>query len=218
MGRRFAPALVLVGLCAVLIAPFGAHATASQESAFVSRINSERSSRGIRTVSVRSDLVEVARRWSEHMAAVGQIYHDPNMPYEVSGWTALGDNVGRGDSVATLHQAFMDSSEHRSIILNPTYNQVGVGVYQQGDTLWVTEVFVRRASSVVRHTVAPRRHTVASAPRRTIQRTSASTYVMALTGVVWEIDLGASPRTVSVLEQLVALDAPRVDPATGAAR
>ncbi|TMK22698.1 MAG: hypothetical protein E6G68_01705 [Actinobacteria bacterium] len=82
----------------------------------------------------------------------------------------------------------------------------------------MTEVFVRRASSVVRHTVAPRRHTVASAPRRTIQRTSASTYVMALTGVVWEIDLGASPRTVSVLEQLVALDAPRVDPATGAAR
>ena len=216
MGRRFAPALVLVGLCAVLIAPFGAHATASQESAFVSRINSERSSRGIRTVSVRSDLVEVARRWSEHMAAVGQIYHDPNMPYEVSGWTALGDNVGRGDSVATLHQAFMDSSEHRSI--GASFEGTGTRVYQQGDTLWVTEVFVRRASSVVRHTVAPRRHTVASAPRRTIQRTSASTYVMALTGVVWEIDLGASPRTVSVLEQLVALDAPRVDPATGAAR
>jgi hypothetical protein len=219
MGRRTAPAIALAALLFVFLSTLSARASSSEESSFVSRINAERTSRGIRAVSTRSDLIEVARWWSQQMAAAGQIWHDPNMPNEVSGWTALGDNVGRGPSVASLHDAFMNSSEHRSIILDPTYNQVGVGVYDAGDTIYVTEVFVRRTSTTARHAhVAPRPTYSALAPRRAVVHTSPGTYVLDLTGVIWGIDLGGDPRTVSVLEQLVGLDAPRVDPATGDAR
>ena len=217
MGRRSAPLLVIAAIVASILAPLGARASESQEQAFVTHINDERTSRGIGAVSVRSDLVAVARRWSAHMAAVNQISHDPNLPNEISGWTALGDNVGRGPDVNSLHQAFMNSPEHRSIILDPSYNQVGVGVYQDGNTLWVTEIFVKRAgSATVRHitSTAPRR---SYAPRRAIAQTSPSTYILQLTDVVWEINLDAAPLTVSVLEQLVALDAAHVDPRTGAA-
>src|ERR1043165_4398906 len=112
MGRSKAPLIVIAAIVASILAPLGARASASQEQAFVTRINDERTSRGLRAVSVHSDLVEVARRWSEKMAAGGQISHDPNLPNEISGWTALGDNVGRGPDVDSLHQAFMDSPEH----------------------------------------------------------------------------------------------------------
>jgi cysteine-rich secretory family protein len=203
----------------MVLASSGAVASPSHESDFVSRINAERSSRGIGTVVVKSDLVEVARSWSSHMAAAGTISHDPDLPDKVSGWTALGDNVGKGPSVATIHEAFMNSDAHRSIILDPRFNQVGVGVTQSGDYLYVTEVFARRGSTtkVVRTTTTTR-----TTARRTTttRRTSVGSarvaeFVANLTGVVWEIDLGTRPLTVVVLEQLVGLDSRRVDPATG---
>ena len=216
MGRRSAPLLIIAAIVASILAPLGARASASQEQAFVTHINDERTSRGIGAVSVRTDLVDVARRWSAHMAAVNQISHDPNLPNEISGWTALGDNVGRGPDVDSLHQAFMDSPEHRSIILDPSYNQVGVGVYQDGNTLYVTEIFVKRATSAtVRHITSTARRSYA--PQRAITQTSPSTYIVQLTDVVWELNLDAAPLTVSVLEQLVALDAAHVDPRTGEA-
>jgi len=214
MGRRTAPAFVVATIVAALLAPIGAHATASQEDSFVQHINDERSSRGIRTVVVRSDLVEVARRWSAHMAQTQTVSHDPNIANEISGWTALGDNVGRGPDVDSLHQAFMNSPEHRSIILDPRYNQVGVGVVESNNTLYVTEIFVQRASSTVSR-VTTRRYSAPSPSTRTIRKTSAGTYELALTGLVWELDLNGPPLTVSVLEQLVGLDAARVDPNTG---
>jgi hypothetical protein len=216
MGRRLAPVLVLAAMAATVLVTTGAHATTAEDS-FVSRINAERSSRGIRTVVVRSDLVEVARRWSQSMADAGQISHDPNMPNEVSGWTALGDNVGRGPSVSSIHQAFMGSPEHCSIILDPDYNQVGVGVVSSGDQLYVTEVFVKRASSATTTaTKTDTRKRTSSATQRVVRQTGPSSYVIVLSDVIFEIDL-AAPQ-VTMLERLVGLDAVRVDPATGAPR
>jgi Cysteine-rich secretory protein family len=215
MGRRGLGAIVATVTAAIALAGFAAAASSSQESDFVSRINAERTSRGLGAVSVSSDLVDVARRWSAKMAASGSISHDPNIGNEISGWTKLGDNVGRGPDVDSIHTAFMNSSEHRSIILDPGYTQVGVGVVASGDTLYVTEIFVRRSTtSVVRHTTA--RHRVTSRPRTRAVTTVASD--VGLTGVVWEVTLGPRPMTVSVLEELNSLDASRVDPTTGDAR
>jgi len=215
MGRRTASALAVGALVAILGSSVVVRASSSEESDFVSRINSERTSRGIRAVSVYSDLVEVARGWSQQMASAGQIWHDPNMPNKVSGWTELGDTVGRGSDVATVHDAFMRSDEHRSIILDPAYNQVGVGVADAGSMIYVTEIFVKRSTGVGRPHVTNH----SSIPTaQTVSRTGPSTYVIGLTGVVWEIDLGTEALTVSMLSELLALDAPRVDPATGAAR
>jgi cysteine-rich secretory family protein len=221
MGRRGALALAAIPIVAVVLAGFGAVAsTSSDESSFVSRINSERTSRGLQPLSVASDLVSVARNWSSHMASSQTISHDPNISNEVSNWTRLGDNVGRGPDVTSIHDAFMNSPEHRSNILDPEYTQIGVGVVAgSDDRLYVTEIFVRRATSRVtthhRTTTTTARHTV-SRPR-----TSASTANVASdivrTGVVWEISLGPRAVTVSVLEELNGLDSPRVDPATGEA-
>jgi hypothetical protein len=213
MGRRSALAVAAATLAAMVLASSGAIAAPSHEADFVSLINAERSAYGLNAVSVKSDLTAVARSWSDTMAAEGRISHDPNLPDEVSGWTALGDNVGRGGSVSAIHEAFMRSDAHRSIVLDSRFNQVGVGVTQSGDWIYVTEVFAKRGSTtkVVRTTT--RRATTTRQTSAGSARTAE--YIVDMTGVVWEIDLGTRPLTVVVLEQLVGLDSARVDPATG---
>ena len=217
MTRRSALALAMVAAFVLVFTSTGAVASASHETDLVSRINAERSARGLRTLSVRSDLTEVARAWSDQMAAEARIYHDPYLPDEVSGWTALGDNVGRGPSVASVHEAFMRSSDHRSIVLDSRFNQVGVGVTQSGDQLYVTEVFVLRGTTakVVRRTTTTTTRRASTTRVTTSGSARTTEYVVDMTGVVWEIDFGARPLTVSVLEQLVGLDARQVDPTTG---
>jgi hypothetical protein len=203
MGRRFPAALAAAATAALILASSPSSASTSQEADFVSRINAERSARGIPTLAMKSDLAAVARDWAEHMAAAGSISHDPNLADKVSGWTALGDNVGKGPSVSSIHKAFMESETHRHIILDTDFNQVGVGVASSGDTLYVAQVFARRASgSVPKPAPKPK----ASAPQSQYTPPVVAE-IVALTGRIWSIDLTAPPMTVDVLMRLVELDA-----------
>jgi hypothetical protein len=205
--------LAAAAAAALLLASSPTSASTSQESDFVSRINSERSSRGLRTLTVKSDLVAVARDWSERMAAAGAISHDPNLADKVSGWTMLGDNVGKGPTVSSIQKAFMESPTHRDIILEGDFNQVGVGVYQSGSTLYVTQIFARRSSggssggggsdSSTPKVSKPRigtaiKHVAAPPP----------TAIITLTSKIWAVDLTAPPVTVDVLMRLVKMDTP----------
>jgi hypothetical protein len=201
MGRRFPVALTAAATAVMLLATSPSSATTSQEADFVSRINAERSSRGIPTLTVKSDLAAVARDWAEHMAAAGSISHDPNLADKVSGWTVLGDNVGKGPSVSSIHQAFMESETHRHIILDTDFNQVGVGVAKSGSTIYVAQVFARRSSG----------SNPKPAPKPKLpsfqHTTPAIAEIVALTGRIWSVDLTAPPVTVDVLMQLIELDA-----------
>src|SRR5438093_5277567 len=58
-------------------APAAIAGDAQAESAFTSHVNQERAGRGIGTLRVAADLVDVARRHSAEMAARGQLYHNP---------------------------------------------------------------------------------------------------------------------------------------------
>ncbi len=169
---------------AVLAGSAVAGATTSSSgdaSQFVSKINVERSSRGEGTLSPRTDLAAVALRHSQAMAKAGYIYHNDNLPNEVGGnWRLLGENVGEGPDVTSLHEAFMQSAPHRHNILTASFNQVGIGVVIADDgTLYVTEVFAQRAASVVHHTThttTPKvRPAAKTAPARATFATQATT-------------------------------------------
>ncbi len=210
MGRRFTGMLAAAAAAALLLASSPTSASTSQESDFVSRINAERSSRGLRTLTVKSDLVAVARDWSERMAAAGAISHDPNLASKVSGWTMLGDNVGKGPTVSSIQKAFMESPTHRDIILEGDFNQVGVGVYQSGSTLYVTQIFARRSSG------GSGGGSDSSTPKVSKPRIGTAvkyvapppTAIITLTSKIWAVDLTAPPVTVDVLMQLVGMDTP----------
>jgi hypothetical protein len=142
-------------------------AHAGTEGAFVSKINASRAAAGLPALSTHSDLVPDARAHSAEMMAAGQIYHTTNLGGVASGWDALGENVGAGPSVDSLHAAFMNSSGHRANILGD-FNYVGVGVAEQGGVIWVTAIFMRKGSApeptTTTTTTAPTTTTTAAEP------------------------------------------------------
>ena len=153
-----AVALVTVGLAA------SAGADSGSEQGFLSAINSERSSRGLVTLKMDGGLQSHARNHTQDMIAAGEIYHSSNGELQAaagSGWTRLGENVGRGGSVSSLHQAFMNSPSHRGNILGD-YNYVGIGADTNSDgVLYVTVVFMKKGSTSPT-TTAPKATTTTS--------------------------------------------------------
>ncbi|MEZ5237600.1 MAG: hypothetical protein R2716_01100 [Microthrixaceae bacterium] len=53
------------------------------------------------------------------------------------GWRALGENLAKATSVDDAHRLFMNSSSHRSTMLDRRYSQVGIGVAIRGGTYYV---------------------------------------------------------------------------------
>jgi uncharacterized protein YkwD len=131
-------AAVLTG--ALTAAPAGAN---TAEDSLTARLNGARADRGLPSLATRSDLVTVARAQATRMADSGTLYHNPNLTTDVTNWRWVGENVGYGPDVQTVHVAFMNSDGHRANILDTDYTEVGVGVVERGDRVWVAEVFRR---------------------------------------------------------------------------
>ena len=131
-------AAVLTG--ALTAAPAGA---TTAEDSLTARLNGARSDQGLPSLATRSDLVAVARAQATRMADSGTLYHNPNLTTDVTNWRWVGENVGYGPDVQTVHVAFMNSDAHRANILDTDYTEVGVGVVERGDRVWVAEVFRR---------------------------------------------------------------------------
>jgi uncharacterized protein YkwD len=248
MGKRFASGALVVSMIVAGIVTIAAGtasaSTASDESHFVSLINYERTSDsrswscgragGLNALSVASDLVAVARRHSEQMAAKGTIWHDSSTWNSVSGWTEYGENVGMGpndisDPVGNLHNAFMNSAEHCQNILyshsNPVFNQVGVGVVISNNTMYVTEIFVRRGSSgstsYSYHRTSTPHHSTATHHTSTYHPVASVTHTVRAAVKPKPKPQAAppvaTPQTVDLLVRMIGMDADNVDPATGAA-
>ncbi|HVF04377.1 MAG TPA: CAP domain-containing protein [Frankiaceae bacterium] len=164
-----ATALALGALA--VVAP-AAHASTA-ESQFTTLANNERAKRGLRSYSVAGDLVTVARRHAARMAASGSIYHNPKLGSEVSGWQAVGENVGMGGSASAIHQAFMNSAPHRANILDGDFTQVGMGTaYDSKGVLYITQVFRKpMGSTTAPPPPAPRKYTPRK-PSYTAMRTA----------------------------------------------
>jgi hypothetical protein len=123
----------------------------TMERDFASLINQERAARGLPTLGVSLSIRDVARTWSGTMAGANSLYHNPNIAAQIEqidgGWQALGENVGVGYSVSSLHQALMNSPGHRANILgNWTYVTIGV-VVVQGGKIWLTQNFIRTSTA-----------------------------------------------------------------------
>ena len=137
-------ALMTIGLGASVGADSGT------EQGFLSAINSTRSANGLAALTMDGGLQAHARKHTADMIAAGEIYHSTSAELQAaagSGWSRLGENVGRGGTVDSLHQAFMDSPGHRANILGD-YNYVGIGTDTSGDgILYVTVVFMKKGST-----------------------------------------------------------------------
>jgi len=128
------------------------YAAVSDASGYLSRLNSERTSHGLAPLIMRSDLTQIAQSWSAHMAATGVLSHNPSLASQVTNWLAVGENVGDGPTIADLDAAFMASPKHRANVLDPSYDDVGIGTVTRNGTIWITVDFrdVERPEPVTR--------------------------------------------------------------------
>ena len=139
----------------------------SDEEEFVTRINAERTSRGLNTLIVDPFLVQTARAHSREMCDLDYFsHHSPTsglsspMDRYLTGMKALGTNspdyllVGENIFYCSIfnnvynaeygHRALMDSPGHRANILDPRFTKVGLGVYHNArGEFWVTQMFTK---------------------------------------------------------------------------
>ena len=111
------------------------------EFGFRDKINQSRVAHGRSPVRLDRELSRVARRHTWDMVSQQKLYHTPEdvLKKRVTRWLILGENVGRGGSVDSLHRAFMESGPHRENILYRPFNHVGIGtVRDKNGLLWVT--------------------------------------------------------------------------------
>lgn len=146
--RRRVTLLVAVALCLFALAPTTA-ADTDTEAELLSKINATRAANGLGAVQVDDALRSHARSHTEDMVDAGVIYHSSEAELTSAGgtgWTRIAENVGRGQSPTSLHEAFMASPAHRANILGE-YNYVGIGTDTSGGYLYATVVLISKGDT-----------------------------------------------------------------------
>jgi uncharacterized protein YkwD len=118
-----------------------AEAVTEDEAAFSSMVNDVRDRHGVRRLKLTERLSSLARRHSRQMAARNELYHS-NLRRTFRGFNyrMVGENVGYGGSLDQLMNAFLDSPPHRQNLVG-RWRRTGVGVYWDGDRVWITQLF-----------------------------------------------------------------------------
>lgn len=110
----------------------------------VDEMNLARAAHGLGPLRVQADLRQLARDWSATQRAEGRQYHRPGRSSEIGEVVWAKKHGG----VRIMHVGFMESPGHRAQILDPRYNEVGVGyVFDADDARWWVTVNFRRRTS-----------------------------------------------------------------------
>lgn len=150
-----AVATLVAGVGVVGLAP-AAHASGSDNAAFLGHLNSLRAAHGLPRLAVASDLTSIATTHSQQMMARQTIFHNPSLTSQVSNWQVLGENVGMGGSVAAIDTAFDRSPEHYANEVSSAYTQVGIGTaWDSRGYLYVTLDFRKPMHTTAAPVVRP---------------------------------------------------------------
>ncbi|HET9202436.1 MAG TPA: CAP domain-containing protein [Acidimicrobiia bacterium] len=145
--------LVAMTLSLSALAP-AVNADSGTEAEFLSKINATRAAEGLGALQLDDALRSHARSHTDDMVATGQIFHSTEADLTTAagtGWSGIAENVGKGKSPTSLHDAFMASPAHRMNTLGD-YNYVGIGTDTSGGYLYVTVVFVGRDDGIASDT------------------------------------------------------------------
>lgn len=124
--------------------------TAEQKA--VELLNADRRANGLSDLKVSSALTAVARSHAQdmvdrnffsHTNPDGKTLSDRLNQAGIS-FSAAGENIAENTSVQTAETSFMNSSGHRSNILNSTYTTVGIGVaFDSAGHVYVVQDFIK---------------------------------------------------------------------------
>jgi len=129
-------------------APQPADSSAMQKE-MLGYINAERNSANLAPLTLDTKLCQGAYLKSQDMAVNGYFSHTSptyGSPFEMMKdqgiiYRSAGENIAKNTSVKGAHTAFMNSAGHKANILNQAFAKVGLGFYQEGQYLYVTQWF-----------------------------------------------------------------------------
>lgn len=145
--RRLGFVAALVGLLVASVASPAA-ADGSDEAALYTLINEVRAEQGLEPLTIDITLIVAAREHAVGMAEGGELFHSSpgELAATASDWELIGENVGRGPSVNSILDAFLESESHRANVLGE-FDRVGVGVERGVDGgLFAAVVFMQRSA------------------------------------------------------------------------
>lgn len=137
--------ILLVGLVPAPSASAACYSPKRSEKRFARLINQARTATSLR---LDPELSKVAKKHTREMVRANSLHHTPSnvLRRRVTNWVELGENVGVGSTVVSLHNAFMNSPAHRDNIVRSSYRYVGVGVIKKDGRMWVTVIFEARSN------------------------------------------------------------------------
>lgn len=159
----FAVLTALLAAGAFLLPHASASTTPQQYAArLLQLVNQARASNGLVAVAAATGTSEVADGWAAQLMSRQALSHNPNLQQQLEthgspDWQTYGEVVGRGpaDDPDALFNGYMQSSEHRSVILDPAMRFVGLGVRDDADAAWNVLDFVDRYHDSATASTAP---------------------------------------------------------------
>lgn len=122
-----------------------AQGTGGHRREFLALTNRARAERDREDVRLERAVSRYAMRHSREMADLGVIYHSTGdelrRALAGTGWSVVGENVGVGDSLDGLQEAFMQSAHHRRNLLSGSFDRAAIGIAVAYDRVWITVVF-----------------------------------------------------------------------------
>lgn len=122
------------------------------ETYMLQLINNDREKMGLNKLTMDTDLARIARLKSEDMVANNYFSHESptyGSPFEMMkdngiSYKMAAENIAKNSSIYNAHKALMGSEGHRTNILNPDYNKIGIGIAKgQNNTYIITEMFIK---------------------------------------------------------------------------
>ena len=124
---------------------------AGPESESLIDLNSYRTSSARPVFTAPSDLTTFAENWSRTMSRVGLSHSSQSsrQALMVGGRSTVGENIiqipDTGQTAAgiaaEMHNGWLNSTPHRTNMLNGNFNEVGIGIVKSGGFWWGTHVF-----------------------------------------------------------------------------
>jgi hypothetical protein len=145
-------AVVAISSFAIVPALRAQESTANDAATSRSLVNSARSAAGLAALADDSRLDAIASAQAQRMADRDAIYHNPNLESDADAagvtWQWIGENVGVGPDVKSVHDAFRASPGHHENIVSRNYNVIGTGVALGRDgSVFVAQEFAGLQSS-----------------------------------------------------------------------
>jgi hypothetical protein len=148
--KRIASIFVLACLCFAKSAAYAQHSEApAAEQELLKYANEARQRAGAPPLAWNQWLAQAARKHAQMMVDRGQLSHEfpgePPLLQRVidSGirFDSSAENVALGETPSEIHQGWMESPGHRTNLLNPKYNAVGIVVMRRGIVLYAVQDF-----------------------------------------------------------------------------